>query len=286
MSKNQEKAIEMMKEALMQTDLMKTKKRALHEKWGPSYGNLMYKSEIKGKAERFVAEKGADLIVALPKIDEFKLSFNENLKENDLLERKIPNGHSFYFYDDKLSIKFIGEEITVSQMESIIFTCESVDELIEKVSIDMRTKKFKNVLKRRSKEKYCKETEKIDMRKKDFKETMNRKFKREQRKLLKAEIEESRVDGEETVLASLTYNTMQEIIGLMKDKKDFKKLLMACKSCNLNPIPLKREINSEEERFKINKTFADVAYVIQNAGNYLKIAEKLFDEEDDSEPEK
>ena len=269
---NKETAIELLKESIYDSQEILDKKTHLEStgRWNSDYVQKIIDGMVNKRTDEIMRENSIESIIALPNIFEF----SEYL-DNSVYSRKTPLGETFYHIETETAVIFSGTNISVNVSNEKIMTCESVDDLLEKVLLDMRTKKFKNVLKRKDGAKFSKEIEKVDMRKKDFRDSMKRKFKKSQSKKMK--LQASGIVKEEIdILFESSYNIIQEIAELTKGHDDFKRLLMNCQNNNLNPLPLKRLMSYSQNKLKENRNSSDVKYFTQNAKLYKEIADHLF----------
>lgn len=166
-----DKALNLLKEDLIQRGSVRPSLKELKKRYG-SRAEGMYQQIALDEAKKFLHTYTAEYVLCLKNA----FDFYDILEDRDsLFERNTPQGKNFSFANDPIKLRFEGESIFCLEGNEIIFQCDNVEELQEKVSLDMRTKKFKNVLKRRAGEEYSNEIEKVDMRKKDFKDAIKRK---------------------------------------------------------------------------------------------------------------
>ena len=276
---DREKAILLIKEDLIRTDMVSPRIEDLAKKYGMRRAESMFEQIAEDMASDIVKNYNALEVLCLPNVFEFK----SNLKEkNDLYERNTVTGKAFYFIDEPLKqIIFSGESITVYEGKGTLFTCSSVKELIEKVDLDMRTRKFKNVLRRRAGEGYSKDVEKVDMRRISFKDSMKRMEKYQEKRTEKKSYIEEDLEFDETS-ANIVFNGLQEIISYLVSPNDLIKLLVGIKNKGVNPIPLKNEMTANPERLlRYSSTNNDIKYVIKNIETYLQVAKAIFDPEEE-----
>lgn len=281
------------------------------------YGQVSEKvrsSIVDDQAHRYVQENGEERILS----HQLKLDLTQMLEEASISHfiRITPKGARFTIVsEENISIDLNADRISVySNSLPIIEGVLSLSELMEAVDLDMRTKKFRETIKRRCGEKYCKETERVDMRTRSFKSAMKRAEERKKKgearaqqlkelegkkkpqdynevfkkHVMRESLQEAGVNGGEKTNARVVAEVLSNILSLIKEPKDFDALLVSLKAAGINPLPIKHELDADAERiFALRHTNKDISYIIANIKKISDIALAVLDkEEPESEKDK
>lgn len=149
--------------------------------YGKNQAVNVAKGLIDNKIEEKLLRTTVGFVICEDNYDMIMEAFSKYGMSDEFSARITERGAIISAATDEIVIRLDMGDIQVENLmgekinENEIYSEETLFQALEEaVSIDMRSKKFKNLCKRRAGEKHCKETEKIDMRTKEYKETKMR----------------------------------------------------------------------------------------------------------------
>ncbi len=193
-------ALEIIKEKHFTDSSVAEMAEPLVKLYGKNQSLKVAKGLIEDKANEILSQSTVGFIVCEDNYRKIEEAINELGMKQSFSTRVNERGCVISSYADDLVVTFDMDSIEIQNLmgeclhpDYEIYNVDTFFEALEEaVSIDMRTKAFKNLCKRRAGEKYDKGEMKIDMRTKAYKETKAREDGRKAKKQKKIDEENPR----------------------------------------------------------------------------------------------